>query len=121
MKDPTVAHRPTVASPQLTRGHRPLRAPGPVRGRPPTNAFVNLSTLDRTLRILLGVTMLAAGWWMVSEAIWKITLEVYGWVPLATGGLGWDPAERPLSRGLRCQGSRGATRCASPARYTPLP
>jgi hypothetical protein len=43
--------------------------------------------------------MLAAGWWMVSEAIWKASLEVYGWVPLATGGLGWDPVYSIL--GLR--------------------
>jgi len=43
--------------------------------------------------------MLAAGWWVVSEAIWKAGLEVFGWVPLATGGLGWDPVYSIL--GLR--------------------
>jgi hypothetical protein len=53
--------------------------------------LVNLSACDRTLRIVVGVLMLAAGWWLVSAAISKAALEVFGWFPLATGGFGWDP------------------------------
>jgi hypothetical protein len=66
--------------------------------------------LDRTIRILLGVTMLVAGWWMVSEAIWKTTLEVYGWVPLATGGLGWDPIYTILGLRTNRRGAQGRAR-----------
>ena len=54
-------------------------------------ALANLSTLDRIIRILVGVLMLAGGWWLAGESIWKTCLEVFGWLPLATGALGWDP------------------------------
>jgi hypothetical protein len=87
-----------------------------VPGEPQTYAFANLSTLDRTVRILAGVLMLAAGWWLVDEAIWRVSLEVYGWVPVATGALGWDPAytilgistNRRRTQGKTPQGAQGA-------------
>lgn len=51
----------------------------------------NLSTPDRLIRIVLGVLMLAAGWSELTAGLWKIALEVFGWVPLMTGLAGWCP------------------------------
>ncbi|HEV2855210.1 MAG TPA: DUF2892 domain-containing protein [Thermoanaerobaculia bacterium] len=53
--------------------------------------YRNLSTADRLIRIVLGVLMLAAGWGGLTVGLWKVALEVFGWVPLATGLLGWCP------------------------------
>jgi hypothetical protein len=51
----------------------------------------NLSTPDRLIRIILGVLMLAAGWSELTGGLWKIALQVFGWVPLVTGLAGWCP------------------------------
>ncbi len=53
--------------------------------------YANLSSLDRCLRILLGILMLAAGWAGLAGGVWRIALQVFGWIPLATGLLGWCP------------------------------
>lgn len=53
--------------------------------------FTNQSPLDRTLRILVGLAMLIAGWTHLVTGVWGIALEVFGWVPLITGILGWCP------------------------------
>lgn len=53
--------------------------------------YANLSSLDRSIRIVLGVLMLAAGWAGLATDVWKIGLQVFGWVPLVTGLLGWCP------------------------------
>jgi hypothetical protein len=84
-------------------------APAQARGEPPTNAFVNLSILDRTVRILVGVIMLAAGWWLVKEAIWKVSLDVYGWVPVASGCFGWDPVYAILGLSTNRRRTQGKT------------
>jgi hypothetical protein len=55
-------------------------------------SFRNLSPLDRTIRLLLGLLMLWAGWSGAVEAsIWSAALRVFAWVPLVTGILGWCP------------------------------
>jgi TRAP-type C4-dicarboxylate transport system permease small subunit len=55
-------------------------------------SFQNLSPLDRTIRILLGLLMLWAGWSGIVETwIWHAALRVFAWVPLVTGILGWCP------------------------------
>ena len=54
-------------------------------------SYRNLSTLDRSIRIVLGLLMLASGWGGLATGVWRIGLEVFGWVPLATGVLGWCP------------------------------
>ena len=54
-------------------------------------SYSNLSTLDRSIRIVLGLLMLAAGWAGLATGVWRIGLEVFGWVPLATGLAGWCP------------------------------
>jgi len=56
-----------------------------------TMSYRNLSNLDRAVRIALGALMLAAGWTGFEQGIFKIALEVFGWVPLATGAIGWCP------------------------------
>lgn len=53
--------------------------------------YRNLSTADRLTRIVLGALMLAAGWSGLAGGLWKIALEVFGWVPLMTGLAGWCP------------------------------
>jgi hypothetical protein len=53
--------------------------------------YANLSTLDRSIRIVLGVLMLAAGWGGLATGVWRIGLQVFGWVPLVTGLIGWCP------------------------------
>lgn len=54
-------------------------------------SYRNLSTLDRTIRVMLGLLMLAAGWAGLAGGIWQVALEVFGWVPLVTGLIGWCP------------------------------
>jgi hypothetical protein len=51
----------------------------------------NLSTPDRLIRIILGALMLAAGWSGLAEGIWRVALQLFGWVPLVTGLAGWCP------------------------------
>ena len=58
-------------------------------------SFQNVSRLDRTVRILVGLLMLWAGWSAGAEApetsIWPVALRVFAWIPLVTGLLGWCP------------------------------
>lgn len=51
----------------------------------------NVSTLDRIIRIVLGLFMLWAGWSGAVDGIWQIALRIFAWVPLVTGLLGWCP------------------------------
>lgn len=53
--------------------------------------YRNLSTLDRAVRIVLGVLMLAVGWTGLAEGVWNSALVIFGWVPLVTGAIGWCP------------------------------
>jgi Protein of unknown function (DUF2892) len=81
-------------------------------GDDPTSSLVNLSALDRAVRLLAGAVMLAAGWWLAGDSTLKAALEVYGWVPLLTGALGWDPFYAILGirtrRGARAERPRRA-------------
>jgi len=54
-------------------------------------SYRNLSNLDRAVRIVLGLLMLTAAWTGLAEGIWRSAFEVFGWVPLATGVVGWCP------------------------------
>jgi len=58
----------------------------------PEMSYGNLSTLDRVIRVIVGLLMLAAGWSGLASGIGRIGLEIFGWVPLATGVIGWCPA-----------------------------
>jgi hypothetical protein len=53
--------------------------------------YVNMSNLDRTIRVTAGLLMLSAGWTGIAPGIWRVGLEIFGWVPLVTGLIGWCP------------------------------
>jgi hypothetical protein len=73
--------------------------------------FMNQSPLDRTLRILVGLAMLIAGWTHLVTGVWGVALEVFGWVPLVTGLLGWCPVYALL--GIRTNAKKHGTRARS--------
>ena len=54
-------------------------------------SFRNLATWDRIVRIGVGLTALALGSSGVLPELGGIALVLFGWVPLATGLLGWCP------------------------------
>lgn len=69
-------------------------------------SYCNASFRDRVLRILLGALMLAAGWAGVVTGVWGVALKVFGWVPLATGLIGWCPIYSLLGIRTRKTGSK---------------
>ena len=71
-------------------------------------SYRNLSTLDRSIRVVLGLLMLSAGWTGLADGVWKIALEVFGWVPLATGLIGWCPIYALLGLSTRRPGGETA-------------
>jgi hypothetical protein len=73
-------------------------------------SYRNLSTLDRAVRIACGLLMLAAGWLGFAEGVWKVGLQVFGWVPLVTGAVGWCPVYALLGVSTRRPGPRAGGR-----------
>ena len=55
------------------------------------NELSNVATLDRVVRIVLGLAMLFLGWSDLVDGVWAIALVVFAWVPLLTGLIGWCP------------------------------
>ncbi|MFL6235536.1 MAG: DUF2892 domain-containing protein [Thermoanaerobaculia bacterium] len=53
--------------------------------------YVNMSNLDRAIRVTVGLLMLGAAWMGIATGIWRAGLEIFGWVPLVTGVVGWCP------------------------------
>jgi hypothetical protein len=53
--------------------------------------YINEAGWDRTLRVALGLVMLALGWAEVVTGTAGTVLKFLGFVPLATGLLGWCP------------------------------
>ncbi|HYL06175.1 MAG TPA: DUF2892 domain-containing protein [Thermoanaerobaculia bacterium] len=51
----------------------------------------NLSGAERVLRMLVGAAMLGAAWTGTVDGIAGVALQVFGWVPLVTGVVGWCP------------------------------
>jgi DUF2892 family protein len=68
-------------------------------------SFCNQSPLDRGIRIALGLLMLAAAWTGLVGGIWRVALEVFGWVPLITGLIGWCPVYALLGFSTRRPGT----------------
>lgn len=65
-------------------------------------SYQNLSPLDRTLRLLLGLFMLWAGWsGVVEDSVWQIALRLFASVPLGTAILGWCPLYAMLGLSTR--------------------
>lgn len=71
--------------------------------------FQNLGPLDRTIRLLVGLLMLGAGWsGALENQVWQIALQVFAWAPLLTALLGWCPVYAML--GLSTRRSRALPR-----------
>jgi hypothetical protein len=68
--------------------------------------LLNLSALERLVRIGLGAGMLAAAWSGAVGGLPGRALEVFAWVPLLTGLLGWCPFYALLGLNTRKRGSR---------------
>jgi len=52
---------------------------------------INAGTLDRSVRIALGVTMLLLGFSDLLPGLWGASARIFGWYPLLTGLAGWCP------------------------------
>jgi hypothetical protein len=53
--------------------------------------FTNEGTIDRVLRVVAGLVLLALGWGGVVDGAWGTVLKVVGFVPLVTGLVGYCP------------------------------
>lgn len=80
--------------------------------------FINAAPWDRALRVLVGVSMLLAGWSGLASGVWGVALLVFAWPPLLTGLFGWDPVYALLGGGTQRRRSRprrhGAPRGGGP-------
>ena len=56
------------------------------------NKLLNESSMDRIIRVILGLAVLALGWGGVVSGGWGLFFKVIGFVPLLTGILGVCPA-----------------------------
>lgn len=54
--------------------------------------YMNEAGWDRTARVLLGVLLLTLGWSGAVGGTLGLVFKVLGFLPLATGLLGWCPA-----------------------------
>jgi hypothetical protein len=53
--------------------------------------FQNESGLDRIIRIIVGIAVLALGWGGIVTGGWGVFLKVFGFIPLLTGLAGFCP------------------------------
>lgn len=67
-------------------------------------SFVNEAGWERVLRVALGLVLLYLGWTGAVAGTLGTIFKVLGFVPLATGLVGWCPAYALL--GLRTNRSR---------------
>lgn len=51
----------------------------------------NMGRVDRLLRVMIGLVLLALGFADTLPGLWGTAARWFGWVPLATGLLGWCP------------------------------
>lgn len=54
-------------------------------------SFMNEGTADRAIRIVAGIVLLALGWGGVVDGTLGTVFKFLGFVPLATGLMGWCP------------------------------
>lgn len=54
-------------------------------------AILNQARWDRVLRIALGLALLAVGWSQLVGGVWDVAFDLFGWIPLLTGIVGWCP------------------------------
>ena len=50
----------------------------------------NEGTIDRVLRVILGIVLLYVGFFVMSGT-WGTLVGLVGFIPLLTGALGWCP------------------------------
>jgi hypothetical protein len=55
-------------------------------------SFVNESSVDRIVRVVVGVLLLALGWGGIVTGTLGTIFKFLGFVPLLTGLIGWCPA-----------------------------
>jgi hypothetical protein len=53
--------------------------------------FLNESGVDRLIRVIAGVVILALGWTGMVSGTFGLVLKILGFVPLLTGIIGWCP------------------------------
>ena len=53
--------------------------------------FVNEAAWDRIARVAIGIVLLYLGWAEVVTGGWGAFFKLIGFVPLATGLIGWCP------------------------------
>lgn len=53
--------------------------------------FANELTVDRVIRVIIGLAMLALGWGGMVTGTLGVIFKVLGFVPLLTGIVGWCP------------------------------
>jgi hypothetical protein len=51
--------------------------------------FINESSTDRIIRVVLGILLLALGWGGVVTGGWGLFLKIVGFIPLLTGIVGY--------------------------------
>jgi hypothetical protein len=54
-------------------------------------SYINQSTTDRIIRVILGITLLALGWTNIIPGTLGIVFQYLGFVPLLTGLIGFCP------------------------------
>ncbi len=74
-------------------------------------SYSNESTVDRIMRVVLGIVLLWIGWFILGDGLAAAALKIFGFVPLITGLLGWCPFYTLL--GLSTHPSRRARRTPS--------
>ncbi len=89
---------------------RPLPGDVPPPREPASAGWGNLSGAERLVRVLAGAAMLGAAWSGTVTGIGGVALQVFGWVPLATGAAGWCPFYAVLGLSTRRLGKRPAGR-----------
>lgn len=70
---------------------------------------MNEGTIDRIVRIIAGITLLALGWGEVVTGTLGTVFKFLGFVPLATGLIGWCPLYAALKLSTR-HGQQAAAR-----------
>ena len=69
-----------------------MKTPTPAPAPPALSFFTaNVAGLERVLRVVLGVAILWLGWAGVVTGTFGLVLKILGFVPLATGLVGWCP------------------------------
>jgi len=63
--------------------------------------FLNESNIDRIIRVVVGIVILALGWVGVVAGGWGLFLKIFGFIPLITGLVGICPLYAVLKIGTK--------------------